>query len=190
MPRNPPPIPPRDYRVFINCPFDDAYRDLRHAISLAVIASGFWPITGLDIRDHSKPRIEGIFELIEQSKFSIHDCTRCKGEKEDNYARFNMPLELGMALMEVHKGDPPGMSGGRHQLMVFVPDQESYDSFMSDLSGNDLDCHSNDDYFRDQQDHALAQEVAGRSPAEREAGHEGLGSLSPEAAAGSPRVPR
>ena len=45
----------------------------------------------------SEPRIGRIVRALANSKYSIHDLTRCTGEGIENIARFNMPVELGMA---------------------------------------------------------------------------------------------
>lgn len=39
-------------------------------------------------------------KAIRGSKYSVHDLSRCRGEGDENLARFNMPLELGMAMAE------------------------------------------------------------------------------------------
>ncbi len=39
-----------------------------------------------------------IVRALANSKYLIHDLSRCTGEGIENVARFNMPLELGMAM--------------------------------------------------------------------------------------------
>jgi hypothetical protein len=42
--------------------------------------------------------MDRITQAISDSKYSIHDLSRCRGEGDKNLARFNMPLELGVAM--------------------------------------------------------------------------------------------
>ena len=80
--------------VFLNIPYDNAFEDL----SLAYIAG----LTQLGLRIHaalavpSQGRLGTIIKWIEQSEFSIHDLARV--ELSGGVPRFNMPVELGLAL--------------------------------------------------------------------------------------------
>ena len=44
----------------------------------------------------AKPRIEKICELIQASKYSIHDLSRCQASQANELFRLNMPFELGV----------------------------------------------------------------------------------------------
>jgi hypothetical protein len=55
----------------------------------------------------------------------------------ENLARFNMPLELGMAVLRCHESDQKK----KHEFMVLVPDAHSYKRFLSDLAGNDFNSY-------------------------------------------------
>jgi hypothetical protein len=67
------------------------------------------------------------------SKYSIHDLSRCKGEGDANLARFNMPLELGMAL--ALRNASTNFVG--YDWLLLVPPGHVYKKFVSDLSGYD-----------------------------------------------------
>jgi hypothetical protein len=54
---------------------------------------------------------EAIIQLIERSDFSIHDLSRI--ELSEGIPRFNMPVELGLALYRSH------IAKGRHRVFVF-----------------------------------------------------------------------
>jgi len=82
--------------VFINCPFDDEYLSLLRPILFTIIYLGFIPRISLESFDSGKPRFNKICELIEQSKYSIHDLSRIKARKKGEYFRLNMPFELGL----------------------------------------------------------------------------------------------
>jgi hypothetical protein len=94
--------------VFINCPFDDAFQPLFHAIVLTVAARGFTPRSARESEGEADPRIVRIARGLMESKYSIHDLSRYQGAGAENLARFNMPLELGIALgMRYLKGATP-----------------------------------------------------------------------------------
>jgi hypothetical protein len=68
---------PSDYdaRVFINCPFDDAYLPIFQAILFTIHDLGF--IARHALIDNAKAnRLERIAEEIAASRYSIHDISR------------------------------------------------------------------------------------------------------------------
>jgi len=68
------------------------------------------------------------------SKYSIHDLSRCQGDANENLARFNMPLELGIALaLRLVERD----ERAQHDWFLLVPRGHSYQKFVSDLAGFD-----------------------------------------------------
>lgn len=115
--------------MFVNCPFDGKYKALRDAILLSALACGFTPRMANDSGDVSRSRMERITETMRECAYSIHDLSRCKGGGEWNYARFNMPLELGMAMSMAH------------DWLALVPVGPRYEVFVSDLAGYDLKSH-------------------------------------------------
>lgn len=84
--------------VFINCPFDNDYTQLRIALMFAIYDCGFNPTCALQENNGSDIRIDKIKKLIEEAKYSIHDISRTELDLENNLPRFNMPLELGVVL--------------------------------------------------------------------------------------------
>ncbi len=69
-----------------------------------------------------------------QRETPIHDLSRSRGEGDENVARLNMPLELGMAAafrFERDNSDPS------HRWLALVPEGFAYQSFVSDLAGFD-----------------------------------------------------
>ncbi|MBV9224906.1 MAG: hypothetical protein JOY85_12795, partial [Acidobacteriaceae bacterium] len=68
------------------------------------------------------------------SKYSIHDLSRFTGEGLDNFARFNMPLELGVALALRHERQNTAKP---HNFLVLVTGAYEYQKFVSDLAGFD-----------------------------------------------------
>ena len=82
--------------VFINVPFDRDYQPLFDAIIFTVIICGYRPRCANEISDTVQIRLEKIYKMIKESKFSIHDLSRT--ELSNGNPRFNMPLELGIFL--------------------------------------------------------------------------------------------
>jgi hypothetical protein len=125
--------------VFINCPFDREYEPLMNAIVFAVVCCGFTPRVAMESGDVAVPRIERICTGLHGSRYSIHDLSRCRGEGDHNLARFNMPLELGMAMgrrFAFQEGVGPA-----HDWLILAPDDHAYVQFVSDLAGFDPGKH-------------------------------------------------
>jgi len=131
--RGPAPVDPRR-SVFINCPFDDDYEPLRDALLLAVVSCGFTPRSALESGRASIARMDRIFQALYSSGYSIHDLSRCRGEGTEVLARFNMPLELGIAMSRRYRSD----QASPHDWLVLVPTTAPYAQFVSDLAGFDL----------------------------------------------------
>src|SRR5258708_5683890 len=94
-----------DISVFINCPFDRAYKPLFNSLVFATIYCGFRARCALEIDDGSQVRIDKIFAAIEECRFGIHDLSRTQLDNGTGLPRFNMPLELGMFLGAKRFGD-------------------------------------------------------------------------------------
>jgi hypothetical protein len=124
--------------VFLNCPFDDLFAPLFHAAVLTIAALGFTPRCARETEGESDPRIDRIAKGLRESKYSIHDLSRFHGEGPDNLSRFNMPLELGMALSIRYQGK---ISGTPHNWVAMVPNGFVHQRFISDLAGFDPPAH-------------------------------------------------
>jgi len=122
--------------VFINCPFDHEYSDLFDAIVFATLCCGFMPRSALESGTVSEPRLARITKAVFGSRYSIHDLSRCTGEGDENFARFNMPLELGMAMAKAFID-----TADEHDWLVLVPKGHSYLRFISDLAAYDPATH-------------------------------------------------
>jgi hypothetical protein len=122
--------------VFINCPFDAVYAPMFDAIVFATVCCGFMPRSALETGTVSEPRMDRITRAIFSSRYSIHDLSRCSGEGDENFARFNMPLELGIAMARRFAGRAP-----KHDWLVLVPKGHVYLRFVSDLAAYDPATH-------------------------------------------------
>jgi hypothetical protein len=118
--------------VFINCPFDREYAPLFDAIVFATVCCGFMPRSALESGDVAEPRLARITRAIFNSRYSIHELSRCRGEGDENLARFNMPLELGMAMAKRFIGGAED-----HDWLALVPEGHAYGRFISDLAAFD-----------------------------------------------------
>ena len=89
-------LPRKD--VFINCPFDDAYKPIFQAIIFAVCDLGFVARCSLELDDASVARLDKIMGIVGQCSYGIHDISSVNLSAGTNLPRFNMPLELGVFL--------------------------------------------------------------------------------------------
>lgn len=131
-------MPAYEKSVFVNCPFDAAFEPLFHAIVLTIAARGFMPRCALESEGQADPRIVRIARGLIDSKYSIHDLSRYQGEGAQNLARFNMPLELGIALGIRYLKEG---SANPHNWFVLVPQHFVHQRFISDLAGFDAPDH-------------------------------------------------
>jgi len=119
-------------QVFLNYPFDTEFGQLANAMHFAVVASGLIPVCAIDLSSPDRPRLEMLIEAIINCHYSIHDFSRYTGEGNNNFARFNMPLETGMALFHALQTQRK-----MHRCAFFVSTPHDYQSFASDLAGLD-----------------------------------------------------
>lgn len=88
--------------IFINCPFDEDFKPIFNAILYTVQRCGFTLRCSKEFPESSTVRIQNIIRLIRESKYSIHDLSRVSHTGE--LPRFNMPLELGIAIGAIEFG--------------------------------------------------------------------------------------
>src|SRR3954466_15261665 len=104
-----------NFQVFLNFPFDQEFAPLADAMNFAVVAAGLLPVCAYDLTAPDRPRLEMLVEAICQCSYSIHDLSRPYGEGDANFARMNMPVEMGMALfhaLQSHRRE--------HRCLFFV----------------------------------------------------------------------
>ncbi|MDQ6664043.1 MAG: hypothetical protein M3Z23_06590 [Acidobacteriota bacterium] len=129
----------RSSDVFINCPFDPAYKPTFEAIVFAIYDLGFVARCALAIDDASESRQEKIFELIEQSRYGIHDISAVSIDANTGLPHFNMPLELGLFLGCKRFGPPPQRRKG---CLILDIEKFRYRDFISDVAGQDIHAHN------------------------------------------------
>ncbi len=128
--------------VFVNCPFDQAYRAIFDAIVFTVADCGFRPRCALEIQDSGQVRLEKIIAIIRGCRLGIHDLSRTELDDEHRLPRFNMPFELGLFVAAQRFG-----SGKQKQKVSLTLDRDRYrfQKFLSDIAGQDIQDHQQSD---------------------------------------------
>ncbi|MGH8228425.1 MAG: hypothetical protein ACREU3_11075 [Steroidobacteraceae bacterium] len=132
--------PPASKAVFINCPFDDGFKPIFRAVIFVIISSGYYPRCALDATDGAEVRVSKIAQMIGECDWGIHDLSRVE-VGATGVPRFNMPMELGLHLGARLFGV------GRHRrkrALILEAQPHRYDAALSDISGQDIEVHSND----------------------------------------------
>lgn len=133
------PTPVFDNCVFINCPFDADFDAMLQAMLFCIVFLGLVPRLARERNDSGEYRLEKIKDLIERSKYSIHDLSRCQATKKGEHYRLNMPFELGIDYGCRQYG------GGKHstkKILILEEKRFRYQAAISDLSGCDIEFHS------------------------------------------------
>lgn len=129
-------MPSKRKSVFVNCPFDEKYYDKLSIIIFIIEFLGFEALVS-NSDTVGEERISNIIDLISSSKYSIHDLSRNKSSSKNEFARFNMPLELGIDLGVNYSDDL------NKKILVLDNKPHQYDNYISDLSGRDIEHHLN-----------------------------------------------
>jgi hypothetical protein len=127
--------------VFVNCPFDGAFAPLMQAMIFAVYGCGFRVRCAREMADGGETRIEKLYNIIEQTRYGIHDISRTELDPVNELPRFNMPLELGFFLGAKRYGDPEQK---KKRCLILDVEPYRYQKFISDLAGADITAHAND----------------------------------------------
>lgn len=127
--------------IFINCPFDQDYAGILQAILFCIVYLGFHPRIASERTDSGEQRLTKIKALIEASKYSIHDLSRCQATDAGEFFRLNMPFELG-----IDYGCRAYFGDGRADKRILILEEKPfrYQATISDLAGFDIQAHDND----------------------------------------------
>jgi hypothetical protein len=118
--------------VFLNIPYDDSFENLYLAYIVGLTQLGLAINAALAVPNQG--RLATIIELIDKSDFSIHDLSRV--EVSRGLPRFNMPVELGLALYPSH------ITNGQHRVFIFERKQYRAQRSTSDVNGIDPQIHN------------------------------------------------
>jgi len=126
--------------VFINCPFDRDFESLLRPLLFTIIQLGFNPRIASERSNSGENRIDKIVELMRASRYSIHDISRLRAKAKGEFARFNLPFELG-----VDRGAQLFGAGKLRSKRCLLLDSQlfEYKRALSDLSGVDIKHHEN-----------------------------------------------
>lgn len=127
---------PRD--VFVNCPFDAAYKPIFNAIVFTVFRCGFRARCALEADDSADNRFSKICGIIDQCRYAVHDISRTETDGDPPLPRFNMPLEVGLFLGAKRFG---GARQKDKRCIIFDREQYRYQRFISDIAGQDIHAH-------------------------------------------------
>src|SRR5258706_8576463 len=105
--------------IFLNVPFDPAYRPLFEAMVFAVFDCGFQPRCALEATDAGQIRVQKISGIIRECALGVHDISRTELDKQTRLPRFNMPFELGLYLGAKWFGDD-----GQRRKNTLILDRE------------------------------------------------------------------
>lgn len=131
--------------VFLNIPYDNRFQKLCLAYISGISAFGFVPRATLEIPGGGR-RLDRIFRLIQNCRFSIHDLSRVElDKKRPPTPRFNMPFELGLSVAWER------LTKRTHIWFVFEARTYRLSKSLSDLNGTDPYIHggSVDGVFRE-----------------------------------------
>jgi hypothetical protein len=126
--------------VFVNCPFDSTYFPLLRPLLFTILYAGLVPRIALETIDSGEARLEKILRLIRESRYSVHDISRLEAVQAGETYRLNMPFELGVDYGCRRFGAPVLRS---KKTLVLEADLHRYRAALSDLSGCDIEAHSN-----------------------------------------------
>lgn len=121
--------------VFLNIPYDSAFRELYLAYIAGVSSFSLVPRATLEIPGGER-RLDRILSLIRSCSYSLHDLSRVELDRRSpRTPRFNMPFELGLAVawQKLRPRD--------HTWFVFEAVPRRAEKSLSDLSGTDIYIH-------------------------------------------------
>ena len=124
--------------VFLNCPFDSAYKELFDALVFTIHDCGFIARCALEEADASQVRIEKIYDMVAGCRYGIHDISRT--DQTSGLPRFNMPLELGVFLGAKKFGIDEQK---RKKCLILDLERYRFQTFISDIAGQDIKAHHN-----------------------------------------------
>lgn len=127
--------------VFINCPFDDEFLEIRNAIIFSIFDCGFTPRCALEESNGGDVRFDKIQKIIQECKYGIHDISYTELDTVNDLPRFNMPLELGVFMGAKRYGD---RKQKEKDCLILDKARYRYQIFVSDIAGHDIRSHEGD----------------------------------------------
>lgn len=129
---------PYQKSVFINCPFDKGYRPLIESLLFVLYFYDFEVKLSIT-QSSAHDRLEEICKMIFDCKYTFHDLSRHKSKNKNEYARFNMPYEMGIDF-----GCYRFVKSRKDKIIAMLDSKpHAYDQYLSDMSGRDIIYHKN-----------------------------------------------
>ncbi|HEY1885337.1 MAG TPA: hypothetical protein VGG86_04695 [Roseiarcus sp.] len=100
--------------------------------------SGFTPRCARESDDGGEVRFDKICRIIRECPYSVHDISKTELDADSGLPRFNMPFELGLFLGAKRFG---GRSHNHKKTLIFDRDRFRYQSYISDIAGQDIHPH-------------------------------------------------
>lgn len=134
---------PRSYQdnVFINSPFDSAFKPIFDALVFVIHDAGFVARCALEISDGSQNRLQKILAIVAECSYGIHDLSRTELDPAHSLPRFNMPFELGLYVGCKWFGNKTQQA---KSCLILDRAPHRYQKFISDISGQDVYYHDNE----------------------------------------------
>lgn len=126
-------------KVFVNCPFDKAYKPIFDSIIFAIHDLGFEARHAL-IDNSNAVRLLRISSEIQSCRYSIHDISRVESGGTLKLPRFNMPFEAGLGYLLHETSQEPN----KHHLLLLDSKPYRYQASLSDVGGLDAKIHNGD----------------------------------------------
>ncbi len=130
-----------DRSVFVNCPYDEPFKPLLRPLLFCLVYAGMTPRLALERRDSGELRLNKIVELIQASKYAIHDLSRMEAREAGELFRLNMPFELGLDFGCRLFGDDEHRN---KRCLILDTERYRYQTAISDLAGTDLGAHADE----------------------------------------------
>lgn len=106
----------------------------------AVVYLGMTPRLASESNDGGENCLQKIQGLIESSRYSIHDLSRCQAKRKGEHFRLNMPFELG-----IDYGCRQFMDGRSDKRFLILEEQRyRFQAAISDISGSDIQSYGSD----------------------------------------------
>lgn len=129
------PQPPDPRAVFLNIPYDEEFSSLYLAYIVGLFQLDLVPHLASEIPGGER-RLDRILALIKRCRYSIHDLSRVElGVAPTATPRFNMPLELGLAIAWKN------LRPRHHEWSVWESEAYRIQRSASDLNGTDPYIH-------------------------------------------------
>lgn len=102
---------------------------------------GFVPRLAPENSDNAVNRLDRIETIVAGAKYGIHDLSRCRAVEAGEFARMNMPFELGIDYACRQFGDRQQRTKA---ILVLEDQRRDYLAALSDISGWDIRSHEGD----------------------------------------------